>query len=148
MRYFSTTKNVFCRERVCVLVCRAGLHTFSKNNRKSHLVTITQFLMKNSEAVLKSALRSVPPSGFKQGSCAGTVNVKDTGWDEIGGLQGVKRELQSALLWPSKFPEHYRTLGLQRPTGVLLYGPPGCGKTSIVKAVARYGQLMPLYLHL
>ena len=84
---------------------------------------------------LKEALKAVPPSGFKQGT-AGSVSVAETGWSDIGGLGTVKRDLQSALLWPALYPGHYRALDLQRPSGVLLYGPPGCGKTSIVKAMA------------
>lgn len=77
----------------------------------------------------------MPPSGFKHGT-AGSVSVAQTGWGDIGGLDKVKRDLQSALLWPSLHPGQYRALDLQRPSGVLLYGPPGCGKTSIVKAMA------------
>ena len=86
---------------------------------------------------MQAALRSVPPSGFKHGvGGTASVNVTRTDWSDIGGLDGVKRDLQSSLLWPGLYPGHYRALDLQRPSGVLLYGPPGCGKTSIVKAMA------------
>ena len=64
------------------------------------------------------------------------MSVAQAGWGDIGGLDKVKRDLRSALLWPSLHPGHYSALDLQRPSGVLLYGPPGCGKTSIVKAMA------------
>lgn len=61
-------------------------------------------------------------------------NVK---WDDIGGLDDVKRELREAIEWPLKYPESFNKLGIKPPHGILLFGPPGCGKTLIAKAVAN-----------
>jgi transitional endoplasmic reticulum ATPase len=57
-------------------------------------------------------------------------------WDDIGGLEGVKQELKEAVEWPIKSPEIFRRLGIKPPKGILLYGPPGCGKTLLARAVA------------
>ncbi|TET57134.1 AAA family ATPase [Candidatus Bathyarchaeota archaeon] len=62
-----------------------------------------------------------------------TPSVK---WDEIGGLEEVKQELIEAVEWPLKNPEVFSRLGIKPPKGILLYGPPGCGKTLLARAVA------------
>ena len=54
----------------------------------------------------------------------------------FGGLEEVKQELREAVEWPLKYPEKFKELGIRPPKGVLLYGPPGCGKTLLAKAVA------------
>jgi transitional endoplasmic reticulum ATPase len=57
-------------------------------------------------------------------------------WDDIGGLEEVKQELREAVEWPLKTPEVFKRLGIQPPKGILLFGPPGCGKTMLARAVA------------
>ncbi|BES81499.1 proteasome-activating nucleotidase [Pyrodictium abyssi] len=57
-------------------------------------------------------------------------------FDDIGGLEEQKRELYEAVILPLVKPEAFRELGIEPPKGVLLYGPPGCGKTLLAKAVA------------
>ncbi|KAL8558315.1 hypothetical protein ACOMHN_059562 [Nucella lapillus] len=57
-------------------------------------------------------------------------------WSDIGGLHHVKRQIQQAVKWPLLYPDTLQTLGLPLTKGVLLYGPPGCGKTMLVKAAA------------
>uniref|UniRef100_UPI00358EE128 ATPase family gene 2 protein homolog B-like n=1 Tax=Myxine glutinosa TaxID=7769 RepID=UPI00358EE128 len=58
-------------------------------------------------------------------------------WDDIGGLQGVKLKLQQCIEWPLRNPAALRRLGVTPPRGVLLYGPPGCAKTSLAQAAAN-----------
>lgn len=57
-------------------------------------------------------------------------------WDDIGGLELVKRKLREAVEWPITRPTSFTKLGITPPKGVLLYGPPGCSKTLIAKALA------------
>jgi len=58
-------------------------------------------------------------------------------WDDIGGLEGVKRDLQEVVQYPVEFPEKFEKFGMQPSRGVLFYGPPGCGKTLLAKAIAN-----------
>merc|ERR1712039_128301 len=60
-------------------------------------------------------------------------NIK---WDDIGGLEETKRNLQEMILYPLDHPEKFEKFGMQPSRGVLFYGPPGCGKTLLAKAVA------------
>ena len=64
------------------------------------------------------------------------VEVPEVRWDDIGGLEDVKQQLREAIEWPLKSPEIFEKMGIRPPRGVLLYGPPGCGKTLLAKAVA------------
>ena len=64
------------------------------------------------------------------------LETPDVKWSEIGGLEGVKRELQEAVEWPLKFSDLYKAIGYNMPKGVLLFGPSGTGKTLLAKAVA------------
>lgn len=64
------------------------------------------------------------------------IEIPTIHWDEIGGLGEVKQDLQEAVEWPLKNPEIFTRLGIKPPKGILLYGPPGCGKTLLGKAVA------------
>ncbi|EQC39107.1 hypothetical protein SDRG_03315 [Saprolegnia diclina VS20] len=57
-------------------------------------------------------------------------------WADIGGLEDVKLSLQQAVEWPLQFPETFTRLNLKPPRGILLYGPPGCSKSTIVRACA------------
>jgi transitional endoplasmic reticulum ATPase len=65
------------------------------------------------------------------------VEVPKVGWEDVGGLAEVKAKLKEVVEWPLKYPESFERLGIQPPKGVLLYGPPGCGKTLLAKAVAN-----------
>lgn len=58
-------------------------------------------------------------------------------WSDIGGMEDVKLKLKQAVEWPLKHPESFIRMGIQPPKGVLLYGPPGCSKTMIAKALAH-----------
>lgn len=57
-------------------------------------------------------------------------------WDDVGGLEDVKQKLREMVELPLKKPEKFKKIGIKPPRGILLYGPPGCGKTLLAKAVA------------
>ncbi|KAL6445350.1 hypothetical protein ACFW04_002273 [Cataglyphis niger] len=79
------------------------------------------------------ALRVVQPSAKREGF----ATVPDVTWDNVGSLQDIRQELQMAILAPVKYAEHFNALGLSAASGVLLCGPPGCGKTLLAKAIAN-----------
>ena len=80
----------------------------------------------------ESALKDIMPSAMREVY----LETPDVKWSEIGGLEGVKRELQEAVEWPLKFSDLYKAIGYNMPKGVLLFGPSGTGKTLLAKAVA------------
>lgn len=65
------------------------------------------------------------------------VEVPNITWDDIGGLDNVKKELQELVQYPVEHPEKFLKFGMQPSRGVLFYGPPGCGKTLLAKAIAN-----------
>jgi transitional endoplasmic reticulum ATPase len=65
------------------------------------------------------------------------VEVPNTTWEDIGGLENVKRELQEVVQYPVEHPEKFEKFGMSPSKGVLFYGPPGCGKTLLAKAIAN-----------
>ncbi|NMI82470.1 CDC48 family AAA ATPase [Marine Group I thaumarchaeote] len=78
------------------------------------------------------ALMEVIPSGMREVF----IENPDVKWEDIGGLDDVKRELQEAVEWPMKYPALYDKLGHKMPRGILLHGVSGTGKTLLAKAVA------------
>jgi transitional endoplasmic reticulum ATPase len=78
------------------------------------------------------AIREITPSAMREVY----VEPPDVKWDDIGGLDNVKRELQEAVEWPLKYPALYKELKHNIPKGILLHGPSGTGKTLLAKAVA------------
>lgn len=78
------------------------------------------------------ALMEVIPSGMREVF----IENPDVKWEDIGGLDDVKRELQEAVEWPMKYPGLYDKLGHKMPRGILLHGVSGTGKTLLAKAVA------------
>eukprot|EP00922_Rhytidocystis_sp_ex-Travisia-forbesii_P000820 GHVS01001183.1.p1 GENE.GHVS01001183.1~~GHVS01001183.1.p1 ORF type:complete len:504 (+),score=100.07 GHVS01001183.1:97-1512(+) len=79
-----------------------------------------------------SAMGSCNPSSLRET----VVEVPNVKWDDIGGLEEVKRNLQEMILYPIDHPEKFEKFGMSPSRGVLFYGPPGCGKTLLAKAVA------------
>ncbi len=65
------------------------------------------------------------------------VEVPNVTWEDIGGLEQVKRELQEVVQYPVEHPEKFEKFGMAPSKGVLFYGPPGCGKTLLAKAIAN-----------
>jgi transitional endoplasmic reticulum ATPase len=78
------------------------------------------------------ALREVQPTAMREV----TIEVPNVRWTDVGGLETIKHKLQQAVQWPLQNPESFTRLGVEPPRGVLLYGPPGCGKTLLARAVA------------
>eukprot|EP01028_Stygiella_incarcerata_P011273 TRINITY_DN62966_c0_g1_i1.p1 TRINITY_DN62966_c0_g1~~TRINITY_DN62966_c0_g1_i1.p1 ORF type:complete len:811 (+),score=235.49 TRINITY_DN62966_c0_g1_i1:154-2586(+) len=81
----------------------------------------------------QEAITKVQPSAKREGF----ATIPDVSWDDIGALEEVREELTMAIVEPIRSPETFAKLGLDSPSGVLLYGPPGCGKTLVAKAVAN-----------
>ncbi|MFC4439793.1 MULTISPECIES: CDC48 family AAA ATPase [Natrialbaceae] len=79
------------------------------------------------------ALRTVEPSAMREVF----VEIPDVTYEDVGGLESVKRELVRAVEWPLAYPQLFEKLRTAPPRGVLLYGPPGTGKTLLARAVAN-----------
>lgn len=79
------------------------------------------------------AITKVQPSAKREGF----ATIPDTTWSHIGALHEVRDQLAMAIVEPIRRPESFARVGITAPTGVLLWGPPGCGKTLLAKAVAN-----------
>jgi transitional endoplasmic reticulum ATPase len=79
------------------------------------------------------ALKNTEPSALREVF----VEVPNVKWDDIGGLENAKQELKEVVEWPLKYPAVFSRLNTKPPKGILLFGPPGTGKTMLVKAVAN-----------
>ena len=75
----------------------------------------------------------VQPSAKREGF----ATIPGVTWDDVGALADIREELQLAILAPVRHPEHFKALGLSNPPGILLAGPPGCGKTLLAKVSYR-----------
>ena len=81
----------------------------------------------------EAGLLKVQPSAQREGF----ATVPDVCWDDVGALGELRSELHMAIVQPIQTPERFEALGLKPSCGVLLHGPPGCGKTLLAKAVAN-----------
>jgi len=79
-----------------------------------------------------SAYREITPTAMREVY----IEVPQVKWDQVGGLKQVKQELMESVEWPLKKPEVFKRMGINPPRGILLYGPPGSGKTLLARAVA------------
>lgn len=86
---------------------------------------------------LERAIRATKPSAIK----AVTVEIPQVYWSSIGGMDSVKRELREAIELPMTHGHMFQKLGIRPPRGVLLYGPPGCSKTLMARALATEGEM-------
>jgi transitional endoplasmic reticulum ATPase len=69
-----------------------------------------------------------------------SLDIAHLSLDDVGDMTQVKEAVTEAVLWPLQYPDTFARLGVSAPRGLLLYGPPGCGKTFLVKAIAGSGQ--------
>ncbi|MEQ2206723.1 spermatogenesis-associated protein 5-like protein 1 [Xenoophorus captivus] len=117
--YVGADLSALCRE--------AAMHALRENVKGSgqQVVDMKHF---------QEALKLVGPSCLR--GSLGRTELSPVLWEHIGGLEEVKTKLIQSIEWPMRYPEAFVRLGLRQPRGVLLYGPPGCAKTTLVKAAA------------
>ncbi|KAI9090438.1 P-loop containing nucleoside triphosphate hydrolase protein [Phlyctochytrium arcticum] len=114
-------------------LCReAGLNTIQRCRQTSEQVYAPESsIMITMEDMLKSQL-GIRPSAMREI----LLEVPKVRWSDIGGQADVKQKLKEAIEWPLKHPEAFERFGIRPPKGILLYGPPGCSKTLMAKAMA------------
>jgi len=96
---------------------------------------ISPELLNSLEVTMKDfieAYKEITPTALREVE----IETPTVHWEDIGGLHDVKQRLIEAIQWPLEYPEKFERLGIKPPKGILLYGPPGCGKTLLAKAVA------------
>ncbi|MFZ0451150.1 MAG: CDC48 family AAA ATPase [Desulfatiglandaceae bacterium] len=84
-----------------------------------------------------AAMRDVEPSAIREVF----AEVPDVRWVDVGGVGMIKERLVEAVEWPLKFPHLFKEAGIRPTKGILLSGPPGCGKTLLAKAIATESQV-------
>ncbi|MGH3555538.1 MAG: AAA family ATPase, partial [Mycobacterium sp.] len=120
---------------LAALVREAALRAASRASADGGSPTLTQ-------DDLLGALTVIRPLSRSSGGQAGVgFQPGDVTLDDVGDMAATKQALTEAVLWPLQHPDTFDRLGVDPPRGVLLYGPPGCGKTFLVRALASTGQL-------
>jgi len=129
------------------VVREAGLVALKRSFSTTTTTTTTTFSSKQDSTIdsnvllvscpvtcadLSAAVSRARPSALREVA----VEVPKVQWTDIGGQEHVKQRLKEAVEWPLKRPEIFARMGIRPPKGVLLYGPPGCSKTMMAKAVA------------
>ncbi|MFH0711657.1 MAG: CDC48 family AAA ATPase [archaeon] len=119
-------------KEAAMTVLRRNIHKFNLEEDKE-IPQETLNELRVSQKDFDEALKIVRPSAMREV----LVETPTTRWNDIGGIENVKRDLREAVEWPLKFPDSFTRMGIRPPKGVLLYGPPGTGKTLLAKAVAN-----------
>ncbi|XP_034546684.1 ATPase family protein 2 homolog [Notolabrus celidotus] len=117
-------------------ICKeAGLHALRRALGGSHQPSDQQLMGTVTVTLqdLQWAMSAVKPSAMREVA----IDVPKVRWSDVGGMEEVKLKLKQAVEWPLRHPEAFIRMGIQPPKGVLLYGPPGCSKTMIAKALAN-----------
>ncbi len=112
-------------------VLRKNLHKIKLDEEEIPQEVLEKLIVTHED--FEDALRVVRPSAMREV----LVETPNVGWEDVGGLDDVKRELKEAVEWPLKYPESFIRMGIRPSRGILLYGPPGTGKTLLAKAVAK-----------
>ena len=122
-------------EATCTLYIGPLVISFKKMLSVTNLSRICIALISTLQYVvlLQWALSKSNPSALRETA----VEVPTVTWDDIGGLENVKRELQELVQYPVEHPDKFLKFGMTPSKGVLFYGPPGCGKTLLAKAIAN-----------
>jgi len=116
---------------LCALVREAALRAAARASTDGEPPALTQDDLTGALSVIRPLSRSAT-----QEVSVGSVTLED-----VGDMAETKQALTEAVLWPLQHPETFERLGVEPPRGVLLYGPPGCGKTFVVRALASSGRL-------
>ncbi len=119
-----------CREAAMIALRRVLPHI---DYQKGYIPYETLVNLNITMADFQAALREIEPSTTREVY----VEVSETSWDDIGGLQDIKDTLTEGVEWPLRYPEIYANAKVEAPRGVLLAGPPGSGKTLIARALAN-----------
>ena len=116
---------------LAALVREAALRAAARASSDGQSPTLTQDDLTGALSVIRPLSRSATEE----------VAVGSVTLDDVGDMVETKQALTEAVLWPLQHPDTFARLGVQPPRGVLLYGPPGCGKTFVVRALASSGRL-------
>jgi transitional endoplasmic reticulum ATPase len=119
----------FVAADLAVLSREAGVRAALRHRREGEAPRV---LMADFDA----ALEVVRPTSMAESS----LELAKVTLDDVGDMVEVKQTLTESVLWPLSYPDAFSRLGVEPPRGVLLYGPPGCGKTYLVKAIAGTGK--------
>ncbi|KAF7698344.1 hypothetical protein HF521_004854 [Silurus meridionalis] len=121
-------------------VCKeAGLHALRRVLSSTPGISDNVLMdrVKVTTSDLRLAMTQVKPSAMREVA----IDVPKVCWSDVGGMEDVKLKLKQAVEWPLKHAEAFCRLSITPPKGVLLYGPPGCSKTMIAKALANESKL-------
>ena len=134
---YADTTHGFVGADIALLVKEAAMHALRKIIPKIDLdQEIPAELLEELKVTgtdFDEARRHVEPSAMREV----LVEIPDVTWEDVGGLEEVKQELKEAVEWPLKYPVVFAQLRTKPPKGILLFGPPGTGKTMLAKAVAN-----------
>ena len=117
----------------CMLAMKEAIRTASVRSIQSSSEAVADLILSD----LQSSIRATKPSTIK----AITVEIPEVKWSSIGGMESVKRQIKDAIDLPDDHSTAFRDLGISAPNGILLYGPPGCSKTLMARALATEGKM-------
>ncbi|MEO8816390.1 MAG: AAA family ATPase [Mycobacterium sp.] len=121
----------FVAADLAALVREAALRAASRASDNNETPALTQDDLTGALSVIRPLSRSA----------SAEVSVGSITLDDVGDMAATKQALTEAILWPLQHPDTFSRLGVDPPHGVLLYGPPGCGKTFVIRALAGSGRV-------
>ncbi|GAB4851784.1 hypothetical protein Ancab_031183 [Ancistrocladus abbreviatus] len=118
--------------REATLECTSNVQNAVPNNKQCVDVEEEELILQVAYDDFEKARMKIRPSAMREVM----LELPKVKWDDVGGQQEVKRQLMEAVEWPQKHQDAFQRIGTRPPTGVLMFGPPGCSKTLMARAVA------------